>query len=563
LVLLLALFLFPSKIVFAFNETASTKPDRNARTGLAAPNSKDNFDLLNQDPQPTPADPESAPPEISAGGSYRVFISSVSVYSGFYYVSTAGSDANPGTLAQPWRTIQKAANSLSAGQTVKILPGTYYAKFAPQNSGRAGAYITYTADPGTVVLDGTGVALSGDVKGDGLVQIQGKSYIRVQNLTLRNATVNCVNVSDNPSGARSAYIELTGLNIQNCNKVGIRVRSTDRLLVKDNQINHINYSSGIGVWFSTDVIVDHNTITNAHYYHECQGAYDEALTISGVNRFEVKNNTLDNTEANPAGFCANAEKLGINVKESSQNGEVHHNTIRNMNAAGIYVDGWHAGANGTATLNRINIYQNRISDGGGIVVGCEQADGVVEYINIINNLVLNARFSGIQVRGAHGDGLRKNINILNNTIYGALPAGGNGGAGIYVTTENLGSNNGDAAVIIRNNVSMFYFLSNGGGSVGQIRAGNAAIAAKISADHNMVSGPQECSSEYPSCVEVGSRTVADAGSVFANPGGFDLRLKSSSPAVNTGVVISSVPVDYDGLSRPVGSSHDIGAYEFR
>ena len=147
------------------------------------------------------------------------------------------------------------------------------------------------------------------------------------------------------------------------------------------------------MWWSSDVVVDHNTITNAHYYHECQGAYDEALTISGSNRFEVKNNTLDNTEANPPGFCTNAEKLGIDIKESSQNGQVHHNTVSHMTAAGIYVDGWHAGANGTPSLNHINIYQNLVREGGGITIGCEQADGVVEYINIYNNLVLNASFA--------------------------------------------------------------------------------------------------------------------------------------------------------------------------
>ncbi len=41
----------------------------------------------------------------------------------------------PGTLAQPWLTIQKAADTLVAGDTVKILPGTYAEKFTPKNSG--------------------------------------------------------------------------------------------------------------------------------------------------------------------------------------------------------------------------------------------------------------------------------------------------------------------------------------------------------------------------------------------------------------------------------------------
>ena len=59
---------------------------------------------------------------------------------------------------------------------------------------------------------------------------------------------------------------------------------------------------------------------------------------------------------------------------------------------------------------------------------------LLSTVNIYNNLLINTSFSGIQVRRAYGDGLRKNINIYNNTIYGALPEGGNGGAGIYVTT---------------------------------------------------------------------------------------------------------------------------------
>jgi hypothetical protein len=480
-----------------------------------------------------------------------------------FFVSLSGSDSNPGSEAQPWRTLQKAADTLTAGQTVKILPGTYTEKFAPKNSGNSNAYITYTADPGTVVLDGASVTLSSDAKGDGLVQILGKSYLKVQNLTLRNASVNCVNISDNTSGVRPTYIELSSLTLENCNKVGIRTRNSDHMLFKDNTINHVNYSSGIGIWWSSYITVDHNTINNAHYYHECQGAYDEALTISGSNHFEIMNNVLDNTEANPAGFCSNAEKLGIDVKESSQAGLVHHNTVRHMNAAAIYMDGWHAGANGTQSLNNIDIYQNQVGDGGGIIVGCEQADGIVEYIDIYNNLVVNTNFSAIQVRGAWGDGLRKNITIYNNTIYGALASGGNGGAGINVTTSNLGSNNGDAPVIIRNNISMFYFLSNGGGYVGQIRAGDSTIASKIAADHNLVYGPQYCSTDFPNCVEVGSRISSAAGNVFANPAGFDLHLKGSSPAIDAGLLINFVLNDLEGAVRPSGNGYDIGAYEYR
>jgi hypothetical protein len=561
--ILFSLALFPSRGVLALNGTVTTKPDQNRQSSDPTSASSKNSDQVNQEPQPTPTDSEGTIQDNTAA-TRRVFLPAVFNPQTSFYVATYGSDSNPGTLDRPWRTLQKAANTLVAGHTLKILPGTYYESITPKNSGNASAYITYTADPGTVILDGSGLSLSIDSSTDSLVQIQGKSYIKVQNLTIRNSTAHCVNIISY-SDIRPSFIEITGLNIQNCNDVGIRVRSTDHLLVKDNQINHINYSSGIGVWWSTNVTVDHNTITNAHYYHECQGAYEEALTISGVNHFEVMNNTLDNTEANPPGFCSRNEKLGIDVKESSQNGLVHHNTVRHMTAAGIYVDGWHAGANGTPTLNHINIYQNQVGDGGGITVGCEQSDGIVEYINIYNNLVLNVSFTGIDVRGAWGDGLRKNINIYNNTIYGALPEGGNGGAGIYVTTTHLGSNNGDAPVIIRNNISMFYFLSSGGGTLGQIVAGNSSIASMITADHNLVYGPQKCSYDYPSCVEVGNRIFSNPIIVFSNPTAFDLHLKNGSPAIDKGLNINVVPNDFDGFPRPQPPSniYDIGAYEFK
>jgi len=42
-----------------------------------------------------------------------------------YYVSSTGSDSNPGTSAAPFKTIQKAAGVATAGSTVHVLPGTY------------------------------------------------------------------------------------------------------------------------------------------------------------------------------------------------------------------------------------------------------------------------------------------------------------------------------------------------------------------------------------------------------------------------------------------------------
>jgi len=42
-----------------------------------------------------------------------------------YYVATKGNDSNPGTLAQPWLTIQKGFSSISPGDILYIRGGTY------------------------------------------------------------------------------------------------------------------------------------------------------------------------------------------------------------------------------------------------------------------------------------------------------------------------------------------------------------------------------------------------------------------------------------------------------
>lgn len=46
-------------------------------------------------------------------------------YAATYYVSPTGSDANPGTQSQPWKTIRKATNTLGSGDTATILSGIY------------------------------------------------------------------------------------------------------------------------------------------------------------------------------------------------------------------------------------------------------------------------------------------------------------------------------------------------------------------------------------------------------------------------------------------------------
>jgi hypothetical protein len=69
-----------------------------------------------------------------------------------YTVSTSGNNANIGTADKPWRTIQKAADTMGAGDIVIVQPGTYNESITTKKSGTAGKNIEFRAN-GTVSVN--------------------------------------------------------------------------------------------------------------------------------------------------------------------------------------------------------------------------------------------------------------------------------------------------------------------------------------------------------------------------------------------------------------------------
>lgn len=64
-----------------------------------------------------------------------------------YYVSTSGSDANAGGSGQPWRTIQKAIDTMQPGDTLLVSPGNYGEYLRTKVAGKDTAPITFRANP--------------------------------------------------------------------------------------------------------------------------------------------------------------------------------------------------------------------------------------------------------------------------------------------------------------------------------------------------------------------------------------------------------------------------------
>jgi len=79
-----------------------------------------------------------------------------------YYVSTTGSDTNLGIQSQPWRTIQKAADSAQPGDKVHIGPGIFYERVKVNVSGNSTSGIVFQGQRGDngeflTVIDGSDV----------------------------------------------------------------------------------------------------------------------------------------------------------------------------------------------------------------------------------------------------------------------------------------------------------------------------------------------------------------------------------------------------------------------
>src|SRR5579859_5369630 len=81
-----------------------------------------------------------------------MFLLAVAAHAATYHVSTRGNDANPGTGAAPFRTIQHAADIAQPGDIIIVHAGVYRERVSPPRGGASDANrIVYEAAPGEKV----------------------------------------------------------------------------------------------------------------------------------------------------------------------------------------------------------------------------------------------------------------------------------------------------------------------------------------------------------------------------------------------------------------------------
>lgn len=109
-----------------------------------------------------------------------------------YFVAVNGNDNNPGTLALPWATPQKAANTARAGDTVYFRGGTYNGGMVITSIGTKDNWIVFTAYPGEIPIInnvyGDALAIRTNLSSDRSTYAQMTSYIEVSGLKLKGAS---------------------------------------------------------------------------------------------------------------------------------------------------------------------------------------------------------------------------------------------------------------------------------------------------------------------------------------------------------------------------------------
>ena len=419
-----------------------------------------------------------------------------------YYVSKSGSDSNPGTEAQPWKTIQKAANTLAAGDTVYIKAGTYKERVIPKNSGSSGKYITFTAYPGdTVSIDGSGITLP--AYWGGLLDISNKSYIKISGLRIMNA---------------GPYDNNPGILVDHCSDITI-----------ENNYTYNTTSSGIGVWDSSNIIIDNNEVEKA-----CNDGEQECITVAITNNFEIKNNHVHHNGPGTMGG------EGIDAKDGSRNGKIYNNHLHHLNRLGIYVDAW------DKHTENIEVFRNivhDIYDNDGFTLASESG-GLLENICIYNNIAYNCDICGLTIsrNGESPTHPMKNIKIINNTFYN----NGDGGWGGGIAVDNPYIQN----VVIRNNIVSRNMTF-------QMEVEPDVSMSNLTVDHNLIHGYRGYDDE------IKGTDYVEGNPLFVNASSADFHLTEHSPAIDNGSPIDAPSDDYDGNTRPQGSGYDMGAYEYQ
>ena len=433
-----------------------------------------------------------------------------------------GSDSNPGSQSQPFRTIQKGVNGLQAGDTLLIRGGTYAERVVlNQRVGSPSNWITIRAYPNeTVTLDGqNSLAHNFYIGGGAEPKTQ---YVRIQGLRLLNART-AIAINEHASD-----IAIDGNRLEGFVDSGIYIGlfslpniPTGRIIIQNNTIvrNKLPGASGG---------------TNIGLYNNQGGNI-------------IRNNVIQDTTGNPNDISSPTHLDCIGGGSDFQMGtglnrdtDVYNNTITDCSDDGIQADG--------IAMN-VRIWGNTLRAKKTNWSGISLVPSIVGPVYVFRNLVIGQLTSGMK-QGQNSTGAQY---IYHNTFYTTQASAD----GFFQSDTGL------------KNVTALNNIIQGGRYA--IEYSEPSSGSNIRFDYNNLysTDPSRFVKLYRSYLnydgfrELGYETHGlnlDATNEFIDAEEGDFHLKVGSRLVNRGVVI---PGFNDPHSRWAyrGSAPDLGAYE--
>jgi len=418
-----------------------------------------------------------------------------------YYVDTNnGNDSNPGTEFLPWRTIQKAANTMVAGDTVIVKAGTYRERINESTNGSSGNLITYEVnEDDTVTVEG-GFTISGN-------------YIKIDGFRVTGASTCNWSSTDYNIYISGDYCEITNCYIYEGKHGGLMTsNNSNDCIIRDSEF-YQNGSCGIEIHGS------HQTVENCEIHDtRCGpcGSDADGIFIYGSNH-QIKGNYIhDITFANNPGYDPHIDAFQTAAEHN------HYNII----FEGNYIDlmEWKS--------------QNAYGKGW----ECER------LINsTIKNNIIRAHVGVATWPGSYASGL----TIVNNTFVGVLNCGCNLGSNCWPCAINLEN---CPNTTISNNITVDWpwkhiYIS-------------GSTTSGLFMDYNCTWNSDGSSVGYTTGYGPQPHDLWETDPKFMYFSGGDYHLAPDSPCIDTGSTLAEVMDDFDGNSRPYGAWYDMGSYEY-
>lgn len=486
-----------------------------------------------------------------------------------YYVSPTGDDSNDGLTAETPKLSLGISASLTAGDTLNLMPGTHTVGKLRLNTtaGTAANHITITGDSGAIVdaMGGYGVEIKKygvalgyyDISGfeikngtDGFY-IEAPSGIAGTNIThdinIHDMTIHDVEQGFDIREIGTVHQDVYNITISNCDiydfdNSGVYSHGTKNAYIHDNHIYNSTVSGAIllGVGYTLyDSTVENNTIENvlgnAGFYSISGSADTYNVTVN--------NNTIRDNQGR-----------GIRFDYRAYDMEINNNTVTNMSyALNLYPDTHSTTRNNTFTdcvfqivgEDEANLYDNTLTR---CIVYCSgSAEGIGSMLwkgntledsqlsiyghensLIENNIFKNYNGNTLLLYTGNTAYNVTNLTIKNNVFYNVTK-------GVYLGSEDLIGGS------IRNNI--FADVTNAVDNT-------PGLAVSTTVEYNCV---------YDNSSE-GFVNIADSNSVFEPilfiDAGTDFRIKYASPCKDAGKPTDAYSLEPENN----GDRIDIGAY---